>query len=185
MRRIFFAVPLNASHVKPFLPLYQKVVRENPHVVFSPVSKWHITLHFVGDVSEKALEKIMENFKNVHLPRMHPIVLGGNPPLGRFGNSVLYLRVTDEQKSLHALHTILKGMVPVRLEQTYQPHITWGRNPKHENLQKIVGENMQTSKKEHNFGQIFLYESISNGNETRYMPLAHRRIFCSKRAKTR
>ena len=185
MRRIFFAIPLHTPHVKPFLPLYQKVVRENPNVVFSPVDKWHITLHFVGEVSEKALEKILENFKNVHFPNVHSIVLGGKPPLGRFGNSVLYLRVADEQKSLHALHTILKNMVPVRLEQTYHPHVTWGRNPKHENLQKILEENTQAGKKEHILGQIFLYESISTGDETRYMPLAQRRIFCSKRAKTR
>lgn len=179
MRRIFFAVPLDASRVKNFMTLYHTIVKQNPRIVFSPVSKWHITLHFVGDVSEKALEKILENFAHVHLPRMHAITLGGDPPLGRFGNSVLYLRVEDEHQSLHTLHTILKKMVPVRLEQTYQPHITWGRNPKHENVQKILDMHAQPVKKEHKFGQIFLYESIAQGKETRYIPLARRRIFCT------
>lgn len=176
MRKLFFGIPIVHKEAAPFLPLFQTISRENNTIPFSPVEKWHITIHFVGDVTEKAYETIRKNFLHQKLPSVSNIILGGNPPLGTFGNSVLFLHVRDDSKTLHRLHDCLAEMVPVRLSLKFRPHVTWGRNPKHVDLQKLVRSHNQRIEKEYIPGQLILYESISKKGKTVYAPLARRKL---------
>lgn len=83
MRKLFFGIPISKNSSKLFLPLFHTLTRSYPALPFSPPNKRHMTIHFIGNVTEKAYEKIIENFKKKKLPRISPLILGGNPPWER------------------------------------------------------------------------------------------------------
>ena len=117
---------------------------------------------------------IRENFKRNKLPAVSPIVLGGNPALGTFGNLVLFLRVRDEGKELEDLHRALSEMVPVHLTRTFHPHVAWARNPRNVSLPGIIQNHTHTVEKEYNLGRLILFESLSEKGKTVFIPCAYR-----------
>lgn len=176
MRKIFFAAAITQKTRKPFLSYFHTLEYAHPSLSFSTPGKWHITLHYVGSVTEKAYEAIRENFSRVELPPVSPVILGGTPALGTFGNAVLFLRVRDTGTGLAEVHHTLKEMVPVHETRKYAPHVSWARNPKHADLGKIARENSFTLEKECILGHVILFESRSSGGKTIYTPLARRAL---------
>lgn len=158
------------------MPFFHALAHAQQSLSFSTPGKWHITLHYVGDVTEKAYETIHENFLSVELPPVSRIVLGGSPALGVFGNAVLFLRVHDTGTGLQEMHHALKEMVPVRETRKYVPHVSWARNPKNEDLSKIARENTFNMEKEYILGQVILFESRSIKSKTIFTPLARRAL---------
>jgi 2'-5' RNA ligase len=99
----------------------------------------HITTHFIGDVSEKSLTEIKRAFQKSRLPAQGEIILGGKPRVGMFGKDVLYLRVEDPSRILHALKEEGMRIAPVRETHAgYTPHLTLARNPKKADLDPLL-----------------------------------------------
>ncbi len=176
MTRIFFGIPFPARALKVFTPLYNDIYTSHPKLTMVPPHKWHITLHFVGNVTPKAYEVLHERFLHTPLPSVKKLTIGGDTPLGAFGNRILYLRVEDTQHGLKALHGELFTLVPTHLTQKFNPHITWARNSGRISLPSLIEKHAPPLKVTHVPGQLILYESLPQGGKTIYIKKAIRML---------
>ncbi|MBM3282523.1 MAG: RNA 2',3'-cyclic phosphodiesterase [Candidatus Diapherotrites archaeon] len=181
MPRLFIGIkPPNV--VRKRLQSHMKTSGMHAHSLrVSPPEKWHITIHFIGNVTPRAAEKIRETFTRAKLPVLnHPsrIKLGGKNTFQTFGNDVLFVDVNGVHENLSTLNSWAKELVPVtQTHSAYRPHLTLARNPKGISLQQLVHEHGKKSfEEEFPIREIILFDSRSMRGKTTYHRLAARRI---------
>lgn len=170
------------KHVHP------RVVHAGLGLRVTDPKNWHITVHFIGDVTPFASRKIVELFKKTKLPTndFRPTIrVGGDKPVNRFGNEVLYLDVNDVHGHLSRIHAWSRELVPVvSPHQKYNPHLTIARNPKGISLAELVNFlNKEYFSEAFHPVELILYDSKTIEGKTTHQPLARRRFSYPKPAK--
>ncbi|WP_444995453.1 RNA 2',3'-cyclic phosphodiesterase [Aliikangiella sp. IMCC44359] len=122
--RLFFAVELSYESKKQLLEIQQRI----PNVVGSPVDgqNLHITLSFIGNVSEKNLQQIIEGIRPISVQpftvSLHDLIYWPKP-------KVLAISLNDpELKLVQCKKQIEKYLTEIDFFQfdkrEYTPHIT-------------------------------------------------------------
>ena len=110
MPRLFIGIPippfLHRSITQQFFPTLKKYAS---FLSIVPPSKWHVTIHFIGDVSPATFEKIKTEFRGATFSAAFPLTIGGSLPIQTWGNKVVYLRVQDK---LGFLNDIFRNATP-------------------------------------------------------------------------
>lgn len=176
MPRLFFGIRPPPSvcaelqkKILPRLPL-----KSNSFRITRP-ENWHITVHFIGNVTAFAAKKMVERFRTEKMPEGGAIELGGNSSVGHFGNRVLYLHVRDSDGTLARAHARVKAWAPVRENGNYRPHLTLARNEGNVVLSEL-STHFSTAPFTSTFlvRELILFESVQEKGETHYAPLAIR-----------
>ncbi len=129
LRRLFLGVPLNDS-VRAMLAqhLEQHSVPGRP----VPPVNWHLTIRFLGNVDQVAMERLLAELDQADLGEMFEIALG---EMGAFPRparaSVVWLALDKGRERLSELNEIAEGasqavgLAPE--ERPFAPHLTLSR----------------------------------------------------------
>lgn len=97
-------------------------------VRWNPPAQWHLTLAFLGEVSDEARDALARRLESV-AGRYPPLALsfGG----GRFGHRVLWTRVHGDRDRLHRLADSVSATARhsglAAEQRPYRPHLTLAR----------------------------------------------------------
>ncbi|MEK6820807.1 MAG: 2'-5' RNA ligase family protein [archaeon] len=137
--KLYFGIRFSKHVVWEINHAIRKPLLGLPHSLRVPKpSYWHLTTHFIGEVTPRSANEIIRRMKSARAPFVGTIRLGGVPPVGTFGKNILFVRVEDESGVLHSLNEWGKELAPVRSHARFEPHITVARNPKDEEWNSIV-----------------------------------------------
>ena len=177
MPRLFFAMEIADSAIPTILSIQEGLRRcvRDDRVRWVPEQKWHVTTHFVGDVSEEKKEQLIEAM--ALLPH-EPIALT-TWSIDVFPSTdkprALVLRLADMSTAAfeaHAAHIpiLLREEIAVN-PRPWMPHITLGRVRPGLGQLKVHLERVHIPQYTFSVKSITLFESIL-GSTVRYAPLA-------------
>jgi RNA 2',3'-cyclic 3'-phosphodiesterase len=138
--RLFVAVTPPQEAVEELRAATAAVRPARPDLRWTRPEQWHLTLVFLGEVDERARADL-----GVRLGR----AAGRHPPLqlavqgaGRFGDRVLWMRVTGDVTGLKRLAASVqaaarRARLPVE-ERPYRPHLTLARGREGVDLRPVV-----------------------------------------------
>jgi 2'-5' RNA ligase len=126
-QRLFLALPLPETVRR----LLHALTDRSPLVRWTPEPQLHITLRFLGDVSDEETSPLLERLRTVSV-RSFPLTVegvGAFPPKG--APRVLWVGVGPGHPRLHQLRqrvddAVLGAGVPMDV-RTFHPHVTLGR----------------------------------------------------------
>lgn len=173
--------------IQPPLPVRAEIERvvyvrlvSNPLLRVTRPENWHITVHFIGNVTPFAAKKMVDRFEKQTMGPGGNVALGGHSPIGAFGNEHLFLRVNDLDGGLTRAHADAQLNFPVKANRKYSPHLTLARN-KREDLKKIINDFSGISlTSTFPLQDLFLFDSQQVNGETHYVPLASRSFLRAK-----
>lgn len=182
MPRLFLGVRPPARVKKNVHRKMHEVLQKNGaklHV--SRPENWHITVHFIGNVTPRAAKKIREAFSRAQLPAFSKplnVALGGEKPVKTFGKDVVFINVNDTHGVLAQLHAWGRNLVPVTLTHAnYTPHLTLARNPRGITLHELLRElNRQPFQDDFPVREIVLFDSKQERGKTTHTPVVSRRL---------
>lgn len=136
--RVFISLNLN-EETRVILKEFQKSIKEelgfseSGKVKWESPDKFHITMFFIGEISDNKVEELRDEFKNIHEERIGAISLKLGK-LNAFPNMykprVLYTEVIEKDGKLYKLNdSINRIMKRNGYEESgkFHPHITLGR----------------------------------------------------------
>lgn len=169
--RVFVAVPLDEETRHRLAHLVAERVPVIPGGAVDP-NKWHLTLRFLGEVDEVAVDRISHSLDSADLGGRFPMAWGG---LGAFPRpsraSVLWVGVARGQDRLEDLANATAaaldeaGFPPE--DRPFRPHLTIARIRPPENITDVVdGEPLQAVPME--VDRLTLYQSQLGQGGARY-----------------
>ncbi len=140
--RVFIAVDIVDERIKKTIENIQKELLKGG-VDIKPVEleNLHITLRFIGEVSQAAVSEIMSRLRSITYGKFRIKVKG----LGAFPSTsnprVIWAGIAEGSKELAELHEIVEKLVGkygVRDDREFTPHLTIARVRSQRNKQYIV-----------------------------------------------
>ncbi|MFW5746382.1 MAG: RNA 2',3'-cyclic phosphodiesterase [Nanoarchaeota archaeon] len=137
MPRLFLAIDIPAQ---PWMQELQVQIRQQ---AVKPVDHFHITLKFLGDVEQHAIQELQTRLKRI---THQPFMITTSRKLGAFPNrrrpSVLWVGVASKQlvRLQQKIDSLLADVFAV--ERNYVPHITIAR-ARNEEGKKVLKEKME------------------------------------------
>lgn len=177
-QRLFIAMELNSVQRETLKETQRRLAKdlEKGHLV--PEENFHMTLAFLGEQGKEDLKKILEAMVEVALDT--PIFLTYMGELGEFSfpKGDTYFMGIRGTKELLLLEESLKEALGKRgfpiEERPFHPHITLVKKgkllPQAEGL-KAMKEKLHLPKLPILVDKLILFESIQDGEGTRYEPL--------------
>lgn len=172
MLRLFYAIEFK-DDIKEFLNDIQKSIKS--HSIkgnFTYIDNFHLTLKYIGEVTENQEYKLREILKNTfYNTSKFTLTTKG---LGSFqrGNTEIIWAGLEESKDLidvyNALETSLSERGFERDKRAYKPHITIGREVV---LKEKALLNYELSAKEINVDKITLMNSKRINGRLMYVPI--------------
>jgi len=140
MMRLFVAVTPPPEALDELSSATAAMRSARPELRWTRPDQWHLTLAFLGEVDDQALADL-----SVRLGR----AAAGHPPMrlalhgaGRFGNRVLWTRVSGDVVALRGLAASVRAAARrarVAVEdRPYRPHITLARGREGTDLRPVV-----------------------------------------------
>lgn len=172
MRRVFIGLPVPDDICRQLARMQGGIDGAR----WTHAADFHLTLTFVGEVGEPALDEIDDALQDLRAPAFDYTLAGtGSFAQGKWPN-VLWMGV-DAPPELAALKTAVDGALrraDVAFEQRkYSPHVTMARL-RHAETDEIArfmqAHNLYRSAVIH-ADRFTLYESVAGGDQ-RYLPLA-------------
>ena len=122
-KRIFLAINLPKELKEK---IYSTFSEKLPEKELKKVEKenLHVTLLFIGYVSENYIEKLKEKLQSLSSAECFEASLKG---IGRFGNRVLWLGVDKNAERIIELNERACGLLGIR-DERFNPHVTLARN---------------------------------------------------------
>ena len=173
--RVFVGIPLNGEFQSSLAEQTRNIRKERPEYRWAPTESLHITLVFIGETTDSAVESLGEELRPLG-PILRPFRialnrLGQFPPRGR--PRVVYVSIGEGMESCRELYRIVSEaaqdhMKP--LKRRYTPHITLARaKPHHSELPKAcLGASLSG---ECSIDRITLFESVLDQSGARYRPV--------------
>jgi len=167
--RVFVAVVLPDA-VRQSLDAYVAPLRgRSPELTWEAPERWHITLSFLGDVDASALEAVAPRLERATSRTEHcQVAIAG---VGRFGDRVLYAKVTGDRARLRRLAertTAAARRVGVDIGNTrFRPHVTLARSRRGVDLVPLVEATRDLVVPEWSVDKIHVVHSIL-GRDRRY-----------------
>lgn len=139
--RLFVALTPTAESLDELRAVVEPLSPSVPQLRWTPYEQWHLTLAFLGEVSEPELPKLTERLARV-AARHAPIALRLEGA-GRFGSRVLWLGVRGDTAGLQRLAASVRAAARrSRIEvddRPYRPHLTLARcRDPHVDLRPVV-----------------------------------------------
>jgi 2'-5' RNA ligase len=140
--RLFVAVTPSPEAVEELRAAAAPVRSAHPDLRWTRPEQWHLTLAFLGEVDDRARADLTARLERA---------AGRHPPLqlalqgaGRFGDRVLWTRITGEVAGLKRLAASVqaaarRARLPVE-ERPYRPHLTLARGREGVSLRPLVAE---------------------------------------------
>ncbi len=173
MKRIFIALPIPPEISASLIPLQNGL--EN--IKFSPPANFHITLCFIGDLSEDKIEELDNLLGEIETDGFI-LNLEGVDYFGKENPHSLHARL-KENESLNRLHNKCKNIckqIGIELEsRKYTPHVTLGYFRRNAPLSPVVNycaANALFKSKNWRADRFYLYESIIRNGPSQYQILA-------------
>jgi 2'-5' RNA ligase len=106
--------------------LRRRLIDAGPRGVrLTPVDRWHITLAFLGEVSEQRLAEVEQALDPVAVPKGTELRLRGGGRFGRGRSSALWAGVDGELAELHAdIRERLRAADLPCDDRPFTPHLT-------------------------------------------------------------
>jgi len=124
--RLFIALDL--EELKDYFKKLQKQVPAEPVAKLKPVSSFHLTLKFLGEVDKKEAEKIKETLSKIKMPKLK---LKLSPNLGVFPSEsyirVVWVGLEGNSQLIQLQKDIQKAIPHIRDDFKFLPHLTLAR----------------------------------------------------------
>ena len=142
---------------------------------FTTLHNFHLTLAFIGEAEQDAIDSICKAMAQVHETRF-PLALKG---LDRFDKRILWAGVTSHPH-LHALQgkiCMALDSIPIEFEhKPFRPHVTLARLKNSIDdavLDACIGQHSAFKTPAFTVEQFHLFESVSTPEGVQYNPIAH------------
>ena len=186
-RRIFIALDISdatraacAAHIEVLRRQFPEV-----RVGWEKEQKLHITLKFIGNVSERLLDDLRAAIASVSgsafAMRLSPAGVFPSPKRPR----VLWIGIDDDTKAVHKLHAgVERACSELGIEpeaKQFHPHITIGRVREPERAKNLADVHMQTNIEpvEFEVSEIVIYESVLKPTGSEYSALSRVKLLGS------
>ncbi|MDE1921735.1 MAG: RNA 2',3'-cyclic phosphodiesterase [Candidatus Omnitrophica bacterium] len=166
--RSFIAFPVSGGLKEKFEHVIRDLQRASADVRWVKAQNIHLTLKFLGDVQENALEKIssvIEAMSCDFTPLTAHLTAIGTFPNGDYPK-IIWGALDDPRKAVQGMAGILeKGLVSCGIpeeQRPFQPHITLGRvrsSARLKDLMRLMGQMTFEDKITQQFDKIILYKS--------------------------
>lgn len=176
MPRIFIAVPVSDGVRFALSELAMEAPRDAPALRWVAPHQYHITLKFLGDITEHDVERVREATERAVVGRSEPFRLRARG-LGAFPDvrraRTIWVGVAGDSRRLHDIRknidTQLAARGSPREQRPFQPHITIARSRNAEPLSPLLQRYA-----EHDFGswsvdRIDMIESQLSATGPRYV----------------
>jgi 2'-5' RNA ligase len=177
MMRLFVAVSPPPDALDELRSATAAVRAAHPQLRWTRPDQWHLTLAFLGDVDDEARADLSGRLGRT-AARHPPMRLALNGA-GRFGDRVLWTRVTGDLVALRGLAASVRA-ASVRAgidveDRPYRPHLTLARGREGADLRPVVDALARFAGRSWTAGELHLVHSrLGAGPErtSRYTPLA-------------
>lgn len=178
-KRLFIAMELNSVHRVSLKESQRRIAKdlEKGHLV--PEENFHMTLAFLGEQSADAMHRVLDAMVEVAVKT--PIFLTYMAELGEFSfpkGDTYFMGIRSTSELLQLKETLKNALgkrgFPVDEERPFHPHITLVKKgkllPQSEGL-TALNEKVHMPKLPILVDKLILFESIQDGEGTRYEPL--------------
>lgn len=177
MKRLFIALGLPPSITQEISLIVKKIKssadQKDVDMTFAPSANWHITLAFLGEVSEEknikvhaVLKKFAATQEALSLSLRN---LGGFPDIT--GARTLWVGVSSSRALLDCQHNLIKALNPLGFaseNREYIPHLTIAKLRNHKNIKELVSPWIRKDFGKVVVPEIRLYESKQFGVFSKY-----------------
>jgi 2'-5' RNA ligase len=127
--RLFVAVTPAREAIDELWSAAAELRSTRPELRWTRPEQWHLTLAFLGEVGDPARIEVMERLGRA--AARHPPLALALSGAGRFGDRVLWTRVTGDVAPLRRLAdsvraAVRRAQLPVE-DRPYRPHLTLAR----------------------------------------------------------
>lgn len=155
--RSFISINLNDALKKEINNLLMDLKKHNLDVRWVPVENLHVTLKFLGHITDETVERVKERLYNI-APFFKPFRLSFNG-IGFFPDRkrprVVWIDISDSDVLKSLQETIEERLTEIgfeREERGFSPHLTIGRIRSFRDLEKLIG--LIDTIKDRKFGSI-------------------------------
>ena len=177
-KRVFIAMELNSVHRENLKESQRRLAKDLEKGYIVPEENFHMTLAFLGEQSAEAMHRILDAMLEVALQTPIFLTYMGNLGEFTFPKGTTYFMGIRSTKELLSLEESLKDALgrrgfPIE-ERPFHPHITLVKKgkllPQSEGLE-AMNEKIHMPKLPILVDKLILFESIQDGEGTRYEPL--------------
>jgi 2'-5' RNA ligase len=168
--RVFISLNID-EETRAILKTFQKTVKENlghsesGKVKWESPDKFHITMFFIGDISDNKVEELKDEFKNIHEEKISTISmefgkLNAFPDI--FKPRVLFAEVTEKEGKLYKLNDAINRIIKrngIEESGKFHPNITLGRVRRDSCLHRVK-ENCITKKNSFEVHGVNIMKSV-------------------------
>ncbi|HLU58156.1 MAG TPA: RNA 2',3'-cyclic phosphodiesterase [Pseudonocardia sp.] len=138
--RLFVAVTPPPEAVAELSSATEAVRAAHPRLRWTRPDQWHLTLAFLGTVGDEARAGLVDRLARA--AALHPPMRLALTGAGRFGDRVLWTRVTGDVAALRGLAAaarVAATRVGIAVEERpYRPHLTLARGRDGADLRPVV-----------------------------------------------
>lgn len=172
--RVFAALPLPAPVLRTLEEAASALKRSNPHLRITGASGMHVTLHFFGEIEERAVEALGSLWDDGGFIR--PRIEASLGPMGGFPERgtprVIWIGLRSGIEELRGLNAAFQKRISVlgyrEDPRGFNPHITLARNG---TMGAVRTEGVPVSEMAFSFGELVLFRSILGPKGAEYVPL--------------
>lgn len=173
--RVFMAIDFSEEMKDYIFDFQEKVKTATKRGNFVPRDNFHITLHFIGEVSKSELEGLCNAlYSGAIQNREFTMKLSDLGTFSRGTSDILWIG-TEESKPLFRLYNSLSKALSREGYSTgrqgLKPHITLGREVEFYNNVKNIRGKFPVEHKEFIVDKITLMESVRKGPRLIYKPI--------------
>lgn len=181
--RAFIAIPFQLATVQAIQQFVRKqgaAIERGVQARFIPPQNIHLTIRFLGDVSEEFRFVIRDAIRRVadHCPAVEGRIVG----LGAFPNAsrarVIWVGLDETTGAIERVHKEIEaGLVDIGLDpedRAFSPHVTIARvkATRHVGeLTRVIDENREVAISPCALSEVVLYQSVLGEGGPRYEPL--------------
>jgi 2'-5' RNA ligase len=154
--RTFVAIELKAEVKKMLLNFMRKLDRHNPNIRWVKDQGMHLTLKFIGEITEEKAENIRTALDTLHSKHerflLKLVGTGTFPPRSRHPR-ILWIGIEENQELIslqNAIESSLEKLSISREKRKFFPHLTLGRVKSDQNIARVLEE--LSSNKDTEFG---------------------------------
>jgi 2'-5' RNA ligase len=175
--RVFLALPLPEAAAAGLAAAIEPLRRGHPRLRWVPPSGYHLTLHFFGELDDRAVTALKAVLAQPEL-RIAPIParfgsLGQFPAQGapRVIHAVLEKGATEALAFHDKFHALVAPLGYAPEARGFTPHVTLARAGA-ERIEPGWESGVEVPRRDFLIGQCILYQSILGAGGARYAPLA-------------
>jgi 2'-5' RNA ligase len=169
--RLFYAIDISLKIKKQLASQLKEIQKEYPEFRWIPLENYHITLHFIGEVSNKQKKEIIKKTKDILFDQEEFYLYSFNLALFMHNRILMYVTFHREKKIEQLVETLKKIFAPNDKINKFIPHLTFARYRIPSRQQYLLlKKRLKKTKVEISFlvKKITLFNSVDNGKFPEY-----------------